>query len=233
MDILSTLASIGNASNSYGTSNGFGDSWQTASSGQQATSYGYSDASSEGEAWSKTYGTQASAMDILRAQEANEIQKDMWTQQALYNSAEAEKNRQYQTLMSNTAYQRAVEDLKRAGLNPILAAMNMGASTPSGSTASSGLATAHKAQTYANSESASKSYSKSHSENSSQSSGWSQSQGGSHNENSSYNETKTQLMQLIDSVAGLLGGSSGSKVGEDKSKGRTYSSGDFTGGNTA
>lgn len=50
-----------------------------------------------------------------------------------YNSAEALKNREWQEHMSNTSYQRAVEDMKKAGLNPILAFSNGGASTPGGS----------------------------------------------------------------------------------------------------
>ena len=50
-----------------------------------------------------------------------------------YNSAEALANREWQEKMSNTSYQRAVEDMKAAGLNPILAFANGGASTPGGS----------------------------------------------------------------------------------------------------
>lgn len=57
-------------------------------------------------------------------------------QQAMaFNAEEAQKNRDWQTQMSNTAHQREVKDLIKAGLNPVLSA-NAGASTPSGATAS-------------------------------------------------------------------------------------------------
>lgn len=54
-----------------------------------------------------------------------------------FNSAEAAKNREWQEKMRGTGYQTAVQDLKAAGLNPMLAYSQGPAAMPTGATASS------------------------------------------------------------------------------------------------
>ena len=64
----------------------------------------------------------------------------MMQKQMDFNAAEAEKNRAWQKQMRETAYQTAVSDMEKAGLNPILAVTGGGISTGSlgGSAASIG-----------------------------------------------------------------------------------------------
>ncbi|AXH77859.1 MAG: DNA pilot protein [Microviridae sp.] len=54
-----------------------------------------------------------------------------------FDAEQALQNRQFQESLSNTAYQRATADMRSAGLNPMLAYSQGGASTPGGSMASS------------------------------------------------------------------------------------------------
>lgn len=58
-----------------------------------------------------------------------------------YNADQARINREFQASQSSTSYQRAVADMQAAGLNPMLAVSQGGASTPSGATATGSAAT--------------------------------------------------------------------------------------------
>lgn len=73
-------------------------------------------------------------------------QMTMQKQAQSFNSKEAKINRQFQLNMSNTAHQREILDLQKAGINPILSANN-GASTTSGAQATSGEGSVSKADT--------------------------------------------------------------------------------------
>uniref|UniRef100_UPI004048AE69 hypothetical protein n=1 Tax=Mariniflexile sp. TaxID=1979402 RepID=UPI004048AE69 len=68
-------------------------------------------------------------------EEANDSNREIAERNSAFNAGQAALNRDFQRDMSNTSYQRAVVDMKAAGLNPMLAYSQGGASTPSGSSA--------------------------------------------------------------------------------------------------
>lgn len=141
--------------------------------GSSSSAYGYSQGWSQGSNGSITNGSAASAQ--------------AWNNQLAamqFNSEEAQKARDWMEYMSNTAYQRGVKDLKAAGLNPILAATNGSASSPSSAGATSGIAGATA---------------------DSESWGFNQSQQSAENSAVSYSGLAEGLKQLGESISSLAG----------------------------
>lgn len=68
---------------------------------------------------------------------ANETNVALARDQMAFSADQAQKQMDFQERMSNTSYQRAVTDLKSAGLNPMLAYTQGGSSTPGGASGSS------------------------------------------------------------------------------------------------
>lgn len=111
--------------------------------GSTMSAYGESGSWNQG----GTYGTAA---------EAGEFNRQMMLAQQAFNASEAQKSREWssaeakalrswQEELANTSFQRGVEDMQKAGINPIIAYAQGGAATPSGgmgttSAASSGMA---------------------------------------------------------------------------------------------
>lgn len=77
------------------------------------------------------------ALGIWSGNKSANAQAALSREQMQWQSQEAQKTRDWQEKMSSTAHQREIEDLRKAGLNPMLSAMGgQGASTPTGATAS-------------------------------------------------------------------------------------------------
>lgn len=75
--------------------------------------------------------------------EAREYNKNMLDYQNAYNTTEAQKQRDWEEMMSNTAVQRRMADISSAGLNPWIS-VEQEASTPAGATASTAATEAAK-----------------------------------------------------------------------------------------
>lgn len=66
-----------------------------------------------------------------------DAQMEMMRAQMAFNEAEARKNREWQEKMRETSYQTGMSDMKKAGLNPLLAGNIGGAAMPSSAPATS------------------------------------------------------------------------------------------------
>lgn len=78
----------------------------------------------------------------------NEANRQMNLENNAFNAAEAEKQRQFEEEMSNTAVQRKASDLQAAGFNPALAVTTPSASTPSAAASSAANPIPMKAMDY-------------------------------------------------------------------------------------
>lgn len=231
------------ASQSWNKADSVADAWSASKSDSWGDSWGYNAGESNSNAynWSKTYGSEATAKSIELAAEQNRLQHSLWNEAADYNTKQAQEQMAFQERMSNTAYQRAVIDLLAAGLNPILAVGNMGASTPVGAMGSMSSATAYRGDVFADQESYgssssrawergesgshneahSWSKSKSHSESHERGGSTSSSSQGSHNESQGTSKTRTQIKELVNAVSGLMSGGSSKSNTVKNNGGRT------------
>jgi len=112
----------------------------SAAYGQNQTNQMNQDMFNQGNAFNAQQAELARQFNAQQAGQSRDFSAAMWGKDAEFNEAEAQKNRDFQERMSGTQYVRAVQDMKNAGLNPMLAYSQGGAGTPSGGAASAGTA---------------------------------------------------------------------------------------------
>lgn len=89
---------------------------------------------------------QTNASNESIANNANVFNADQARQNREFQAAQVSAQQAFQERMANTAHQREMEDMKAAGINPMLSAKGVGANSPSGASASGAQATANTAR---------------------------------------------------------------------------------------
>lgn len=112
-------------SSNLGGTGGAGNGLTSSTIGNAATALGSlvaptgATSGSSGQTGSQNNGYTISGTDTATAMAFNREMMELANKAA---AEEAQKNRDWQKMMSDTSFQRAVEDMKKAGINPILAA---------------------------------------------------------------------------------------------------------------
>lgn len=76
--------------------------------------------------------------NLAHARWQSDVQDQRLREGREFEAGQVQKQMDWQELMSSTAYQRATADMRKAGLNPILAYQQGGSSTPTGGAAGPG-----------------------------------------------------------------------------------------------
>lgn len=83
--------------------------------------------------WIGTLGS--TALSLAGGERGNILRRQAATRQMAFEGASARQMMDFQREMANTAHQRQIKDLRKAGLNPILSARYGGAAAPPGAMA--------------------------------------------------------------------------------------------------